>query len=157
MSQLSNEEYSYNYGTDEIYEVVDVHQSESYSEIQDCGDSIVIKRDQNLNFGQDKNNWLAFNPVIAKELGWNIVQGKLFAWQNVNNEIMVESIYWMNGNVNMGTRHDGEVGEGWYVRISAVALQSLKTLHPNLYFQKKIIRSAGGYSEEIENSILINN
>lgn len=155
MSQLSDEEYSYNYGTDEIYEIIDVHQSESYSEIQDCGNSIVIKRDQILNFGENKDNWLAFNPVTAKELGWTPVKGKLFAWQNVNNEIMAESIYWMNGNVNMGTRHDGEVGEGWYVRISAVALQALKTLHQNLYYQKKIIRSAGSYSEEIESNILI--
>jgi hypothetical protein len=56
--------------------------------------------------------------------------------------LMVESVYWMDGNQDMTPPHpNSESGEGWFVRISLHALALLNNLNsPFLTIRKKIIR-----------------
>ncbi|MBL6449651.1 hypothetical protein JMN32_25295 [Fulvivirga sp. 29W222] len=75
---------------------------------------------------------------MARYLGWSPMPNKLFAWQNTQGELIAESIYWANGNINMTPRKDGEVGEGWFVVISR--LDQIRIAEKNLCLQKKLNR-----------------
>ena len=43
--------------------------------------------------------------------------------------------------INMTLRNDGEVGEGWFVVVSKVGFEQIKSIEKNLFLQKKLIRS----------------
>ena len=62
---------------------------------------------------------------------------------------MAESIYWSNGNIQMNSRKDSEVGEGWLVVVSETAYQQINILEQNLILQKKLVRT------KYENSTLM--
>ncbi len=150
MSQISYNENFYHFGTGNNYETLFVTQSRNYFDLTDCGDNIIIKRRPMLNYTGIKNNWIAINPVLARKLGW-LPDEYLFAWKNKDQEVMAKSMYWVNGNVEMGTRYDGEVGEGWYVAISQKAIGQINEEYQNLYFQKKIIRYSSKNIAEVDN------
>lgn len=102
---------------------------------------IVVIRDHRFDQFDLKSNWIAVNPALARCLGWEPEPIKLFAWKNSQGELMAESIYWSNGNINMTPRKDGEVGEGWFVIVSKEGLEHIKQVEKDLFFQKKLIRS----------------
>lgn len=114
--------------------------SKSYHDLCHIGPSIIVIRDHRYNQFDLKSNWIAFNPELARCLGWEPELTKLFAWKNSYNELMVESIYWCNGNTQMTPYKKGEVGEGWLVIISVEGLEQIKSIVPNLFLQKKIKR-----------------
>ncbi|MEY8758952.1 NACHT domain-containing protein [Chryseobacterium tongliaoense] len=149
MSQISHQQDSYNFGTGNIYETMIVNNSNDYFNLTDCGNSIIIKRAPTLNFSTNKANWIAVNPSLAKKLGWRPAK-QLFSWENKNKEIIAKSVYWIDGNVEMSSRYDGEVGDGWYVCFTANALEQLKKEYPQLFIQKKIIRFSNKDIDEIE-------
>ena len=73
-------------------------------------------------------DWIAFNPVIARNLGWSLAADGLFKWVDSNNVTMVESIWWVDGLVAMSTfgPSSEEVGEGWLVLASRPALEAIQ-------------------------------
>ncbi|MCX8534346.1 NACHT domain-containing protein [Chryseobacterium luquanense] len=150
MTQISPDENFHHFGTGNRYETLIVRQSKNYFDLTECGDKIIIKRKPVLNYDGIKNNWIAFNPELARKFGW-IPDEQLFAWKSKDQEVMAKSIYWLNGNVEMGTRYDGEVGEGWYVVISHKALGQLQKEFKNLFFQKKVIRHSSKNIAEVDN------
>ena len=66
---------------------------------------------------------------------------KLFAWKNSKGELMAESIYWANGNIQMNPRKDAEVGEGWFVVVSEIAYKQINSIEQNLFLHKKLVRT----------------
>jgi energy-coupling factor transporter ATP-binding protein EcfA2 len=152
------EEYMYQIAVNEDLDKEDnyifgsvFHQlSSNYHELRGCGHFIIVIRDHRFNQFDLKSNWIAVNPVLARYLGWEPEPMKLFAWKNSQGELMAESIYWSNGNIQMTPRKDGEVGEGWFVTVSKDGLQQIKTIENNLFLQKKLVRS------KYEDSVLMN-
>ncbi|QHV96565.1 NACHT domain-containing protein [Spirosoma endbachense] len=72
--------------------------------------------------------WLAFNPRIAKEMGWHLSDQGVFRWLDIDNTIMVESIFWTDGNTRMNPPHLGsETGSGWLTLSSEKAFAQLSS------------------------------
>lgn len=89
-----------------------------------------------------KSKWLAFNPSLAKHLGWQPAPGQLFGWQDQADNLMVKSVYWVNGNIEMPPpRLESEAGEGWLVLASPAALAQLSQLGHTLFVEKWLTRS----------------
>lgn len=122
-----------------------------YYDLGSKGPFIVVFRDHRFDQFDLKSRWIAINPVLARYLGWEPEHSKLFAWKNSQGELMAESIYWLNGNMEMTPRKDGEVGEGWFVIVSENGLEQIKSIKKSLFLQKKLIRS------KYDDSILIDN
>ncbi|MBC7389318.1 MAG: ATP-binding protein [Opitutaceae bacterium] len=117
---------------------------EAYHSIQGLPQApyIIIKNDHGFKNSGLTADWIAFNPALARSLGWRSSAKGSFAWEDSKGNLMAESIYWMDGNQDMVPPHtNSESGEGWYVRISAEALTLLDNLHsPFFTIRKKIIR-----------------
>jgi len=122
--------------------------SSNYHNIRGGGHFIIVIGDRRFDRLDIKSNWIAINPVLARHLGWMPEPTKLFAWKNSKGELMAESIYWLNGNIQMHPRKDSEVGEGWFVIVSDNGLEEIRSVERDLFLQKKLTRS------KFEDSIL---
>ena len=71
--------------------------------------------------------WLAFNPELARELGWSSKSDELFGWEDENGNLMVHSVWWQDGLLQTPPPkfHD-EVGEGWVVLATTEALERVQ-------------------------------
>lgn len=115
--------------------------SSNYHNISGGGHFIIVIRDHRFDRFDIKSNWIAINPALARHLGWIPEPSKLFSWKNSKGELMAESIYWSNGNIQMNPRKDSEVGEGWFVVVSENAYQQISSIEQNLFLQKKLVRT----------------
>lgn len=96
-----------------------------------------------------KSQWLAFNPALARHLGWQPAPGKLFGWQDQANNLLIKSVYWVNGNIDMPPpRLESEAGEGWLVLASPDALAQLQQLGQPLFSEKQLTRSQWRQEEQ---------
>ncbi|MEM8520653.1 NACHT domain-containing protein [Flavobacterium sp. PL12] len=138
-------------GESYIFETVFHQLSINYHKLVGGGNSIIVIRDHRFDQFDIKSRWIAINPVLARHLGWIPEPTKLFAWKNSQDELMAESIYWSNGNIEMTPRKDGEVGEGWFVIVSDKGLEKIKTLEKDLFIQKKLKRT------KYEDSVFMDN
>ena len=80
-------------------------------------------------------NWLAFNPTIANQMGWiyDKEANGSFRWVDKEGFLMVESIYWTDGNSCLSPPHlESESGSGWFVRASLIAFKQLSEAFFNL-------------------------
>lgn len=72
--------------------------------------------------------WLAFNPELARAVGWAPDPHLLFGWVDETGQPMVWSIWWEDGLYqSQPPKFDDDVGEGWAVAGSAIALEILTT------------------------------
>jgi hypothetical protein len=86
----------------------------------------LILRSETYTYDSPGNHWLALNPTVGYELGWATSQNGLFQWVDHTDQIMVESIWWVNGLLSQSFRyHDNEVGEGWLVLAKPKALNMI--------------------------------
>jgi hypothetical protein len=115
--------------------------SSNYHNISGGGHFIIVIRDHRFDRFDLKSNWIAINPALARHLGWLPEPKKLFAWKNSKGELMAESIYWANGNIQMNPRKDAEVGEGWFVVVSEIAYKQINSIEQNLFLHKKLVRT----------------
>ncbi|POZ51811.1 ATP-binding protein [Methylovulum psychrotolerans] len=66
--------------------------------------------------------WLAFNPVVAIQIGWHLSKDGLFRWVDDAGQIMVESRRWQDGPIDRQPPRTREItGEGWLVVASSKA------------------------------------
>ncbi len=91
----------------------------------------------------NKTDWIAFNPTLARYLGWLPCDAGYFAWQDERGVKMVESLFWQSGNINRFSRGDYETSEGWMVVVNKQALKQLSNLGA-LYTHKFLVRSFAG-------------
>lgn len=121
--------------------------SKDYYKLKGISSEIIIVRNHRFDQFCIKSHWIAINPDLARFLDWIPDYSKLFAWKDKDNNTIVESIYWSNGNSEMSPRNDSDVGEGWIVVITEKGLKQIQNISPNLFIHKKINRS------KIEDSI----
>jgi hypothetical protein len=74
--------------------------------------------------------FLAFSPALAFEQGWQPSGSRLFAWENQDGALMVESLRWRDGNLLHHDWHgQNEVcGEGWIVVATRLGWRALSPL-----------------------------
>lgn len=106
----------------------------NYSEIIDFAPTeLVIARDSHY-FNENDQSWLGLNPDVGLAMGWHLSDDGLFRWVDDENKIVVESMFWQDGPVQLFSRYEHvEVGSGWLVLITKEGFHSLRqrvrTLH----------------------------
>jgi hypothetical protein len=128
---------------------------ESYYSVEGCpGEPHIITINDNRfsNFDR-KTHWLAFSTNLAYYLGWEPDQRSIFGWKDSSGELMVESIFWSNGNIHMNPpKLYSEAGEGWLVIISEKGLSALKEINSFFKCEKRVIRQNTDDGNRIEKS-----
>ena len=99
-------------------------------------------------------DWTAFNPVIARSLGWSLANDGMFRWVDPNGFTMVESIWWVDGLVTLSASRPSseEVGEGWLVLASQFALEEIQREFGTLTRQSIVIRQYRSDGEQVDRS-----
>ncbi|MEO7839574.1 MAG: hypothetical protein ABIU06_09510, partial [Anaerolineales bacterium] len=96
------------------------------------------------NYQMGKANWLALNPRVGIDLGWRPVDNRLFSWKNKNDQLVVESIYWQDGNFDSYSPYDHvEVGYGWVVLITEDGYQEIRR-HYGVISRGGVIKRSSG-------------
>ena len=118
------------------------------------GTALVVR---NIDYGYDSpgSDWIAFNPSIAAELGWSRVAGDLFRWVDDNGDVMVESIWWTDGNIDFNQTGwgTGQVGSGWVVVASKPAFQQIVDWLETPLRGSIVVRESHEQSEPLESVI----
>jgi len=106
-----------------------------------------------------KINWIAFNPVLAEEMGLKLSECGNFRWLDENDNVVIESIFWKNNDGSNRSRNlHSETGHGWYIIITQDGLDRLKDIGiDNLYQHKKITRTMRYHHRKYNNDINENN
>ncbi len=92
---------------------------------EDCDHDHLVVTHLHCGYQTRCGNWLAFNPRIARELGWTRCSEGYFAWE-CDGVPMVESIQWIDGCIEHRSRNlHGELADGWLVLASDEAIQSI--------------------------------
>lgn len=92
---------------------------------EECDHDHLVVAHLHWGFQTRCGNWLAFNPRIARELGWTRCSQGYFAWEH-DGVPMVESIQWIDGCIEHRSRNlHGELADGWLVLASDEAIQSI--------------------------------
>ena len=73
------------------------------------------------------DNWIALNPALGRLLEWHISIDGLFRWVDQHKQLMVETIWWNDGNPRQIGVHFCAVGQGWIVVASKEAMNKLKS------------------------------
>ena len=135
-SQLATED------DESIFDVVFNELSAAYYTLGGLDLQSLVVQHQHFLQHSFKSEWLAFNPALARHLGWEQAPGQLFGWQDKEANLLVKSVYWANGNMDMPPPQlESEAGEGWLVLASARALAQLSQLDRALFVEKSLIRS----------------
>ena len=114
-----------------------------YPELQtEKNDHSIVLRNNPTIYDSPGGEWLALNPKVGDSLGWSISEEGFFRWVNDQGKIMVESIWWMDGNIDLASLHsDDEVGEGWLVLATKEAINSIKSTFGPLNKKIRLERS----------------
>ena len=95
-------------------------------------------------------NWLALNPRVGFDLGWEPVGEKSFSWKDQTGELVVKSVYWQDGHPDSVSRlsHE-EVGYGWVVLITSSGYQKISRRYGVISRGGFVRRSLGWLGEEL--------
>lgn len=138
---------------DGFFNLVFHQPTDQYPSLTPEGRCFVVQRQHHFSQADYRTTWLAFNPLVARHLGWKPALQGLFAWQH-QGQLMVESVCWSEGNINMPAHQpDSVAGEGWLVLASAEALRQLDTLNLSMIIHRKIVRSETRDQQDHERTI----
>lgn len=108
-----------------------------YWELTDFFTSELVIAHNGYEYQTPGANWLGFNPRIGYEMDWHPSDNGWFRWVDRQNRIVVESIWWQDGPLNLSSVYDRvEVGNGWLVLITEEGYQQL-------HLQLKILARGG--------------
>ncbi len=100
--------------------------AQQYSSIQASTDQFVISNEA-YGYETPGADWLALNPMLGRELGWNLDSGGWFQWVDVSGNIVAKSIWWRDGSIELYNRFARiEVAEGWLVLVSKSGLEEIR-------------------------------
>ena len=99
-------------------------------------------------------DWIAFNPVIARNLGWTLATDGMFKWVDSDSLTMVESIWWVDGLIAFTASESSseQVGEGWLVLASQSALEAIQREFGPLTRHSIVVRQYYRKGELVERS-----
>ncbi len=123
------------------------HQSIRYYITLGDGNEGIVRRAGFFAANTIKSDWIAFNPTLAMQFGWKPSTKGYYAWEDQDGNLMVESVYWENGNTGYAGRASVEIGAGWYVVASVKAMEALKEFG-DMYMHRKIERYRRTYVEK---------
>ena len=69
--------------------------------------------------------WVAFNAGIARSIGWVASDVNPFEWHDGSGNLMVKSVLWRDGWIDLKSPHLDAVAEGWIVLASNAAIQAI--------------------------------
>lgn len=94
--------------------------------------------------------WISINPKVPLKLGWHLSNDGLFRWKNDEGDIMVETIWWTDGEISMRGVHFCKIGEGWVVLCNKIGFDMLRSLGniKGKYSIKRYLLSTREESEE---------
>ena len=107
-------------------------------------------------YGYDSHgaDWLALNPDVGYLIGWKLVNDGLFRWVDDEEQVMVESIWWMDGLFERSPPDlNEEVGEGWFVVASPEAWDVIRSQFDSLKRIVKVERSFYRDEQELKRNI----
>jgi hypothetical protein len=105
-------------------------------------DALVVLQD-GYKFDTPGRQWLAFNPAVARRLGWLPDEGGLFRWRDGTGSMMVESLWWEDGCPELRPPHPrDEVGSGWLVVASQLGAEAIRRTWGRLTACVRVDRSA---------------
>ncbi len=73
------------------------------AEQPDSGQPLIIKNDGS-SFQQYQSDWLAFDPRVAASLGWMRDLSQPGRWRDTKGNMMVKSVWWIDGWWGHGER-----------------------------------------------------
>ena len=99
-------------------------------------------------------DWIAFNPAIARNLGWSLATDGMFRWVDSDGATKVESIWWVDGLVGLSaSAHSSEeVGAGWLVLASQSALEQIRRQFGSFARHSIVVRKYNRDGEPVERS-----
>lgn len=87
--------------------------------------------------------WLAFNPSLARFLGWRLSPQGLFRWSDSEGTTVAETLWWQDGTSEMAPPHlHSEVGFGWIVVVSMAGMEQIRRHASPLVRIERITRRA---------------
>lgn len=105
---------------------VGLHVSD-YLEVGQFSERELVIAHNGFEYQMGKANWIALNPRVGFDLGWQYSDNGIFAWKNKTGQVVVESIFWQDGNPESANRYDHvEVGYGWLVLITEEGYQEIR-------------------------------
>ena len=112
------------------------------------GSAIVIRNDA-YAYDSMGAEWLAFNPQLARQLGWTFADDGMFKWVDFQGCTMVESLWWIDALVASRSRESatGDAGEGWIVLASTSALEVLRQVLGALSKTSVVVRRSSENGE----------
>lgn len=74
-------------------------------------------------------DFLALNPVLAAHMGWQYSPSGLFRWEDEAGRLMVESLWWQQGNLSLNERSgmDEIASTGWLVLATPEGWKQMRT------------------------------
>ena len=123
-------------------------------ETQVANDLALAVKNIPLLYDSPGADWVAFNPRIASEMGWRCTNGGLFRWVDQAGNLMVESIWWTDGEPDFNPMGGGfdEVGSGWLVVGAESAIVQLEARFGPLSRISRVVRRIDGDEQNNERS-----
>ena len=103
---------------------------------------IVLNDERQL--GGPVYRWAAINSLFARALGWHPATSVPFRWLDASGKLMVESVYWKDGWVEMEPPRFESLGEGWFVTASAPAIGAIRQIAPEAELHLWVERTSYG-------------
>jgi hypothetical protein len=97
-----------------------------YWRVARASNKTLVTKNFGRGFDSPGDSWLAFNPGIAREIGWHPADEGLFRWIDADGAVMVESRWWYDGIMDLQPYERDEVGEGWLVVASKEAYKLIR-------------------------------
>jgi hypothetical protein len=88
--------------------------------------------------------WIALNSKFARSLGWMPSQDRCFEWVDAAGRLMVKSLFWRDGWVDLEPPRFESLGEGWLVLATAQAIEKIHRERPNAYLHLWVERHSHG-------------
>ena len=107
-------------------------------------------------YGYDSHgaDWLALNPDVGYLIGWKLANDGLFRWVDNEEQVMVESVWWVDGLFEQSPPHlNEEVGEGWLVVASPTAWAAIRLQFDSLKRIVDVERSFYRDGQELKHSM----
>ncbi len=104
--------------------------------------AIVLNDERQL--GGPAYRWAAINSNVARALGWHPSTNAPFRWLDAAGNVMVESVYWKDGWIEIEPPRFESLGEGWFVSASAAAIDTIRRQAPETEIHLWVERESHG-------------
>lgn len=133
--------------SEELFTKVLASQIDAYwdMDIRATARSLAIRNDAFM-YDTIGANWVAFNPIVARDLGWRPGTEGMLSWEDGSGWTLAKTIWRTDGAIqhHPPSLHD-EIGEGWIVVASPEAWEVLNRRFTRL---NRVVRVDRRFTEE---------